>query len=471
MFLKSLLPVLLLTASTRAAGILYPANAADNVSPDTPLRLSFNAPPILSGHGKIQIFDAATDSPIEIIDTALPTNTQSIGTVPNFHYYPVTIDGKEADIHPKNDSLTFGKSYYIKIDAAVFQDDAGMSDKTSWHFTTKQSAPAPRETSPGHMTLTIAADGTGDFASVQGAVDSIPDNNTAPTTLFIKKGTYTGLVCFLNKHNLSFVGEDRKATVLRYANNNNFNNTSEMHIYHRGVLIAHHCNQLLFTNLTIRNTTPQGGSQAEAIILNGTPTSQASLTNLDLYSFQDTLQINGQAYIRDSYIEGDVDFMWGNGSSFFENCECKGLRSKAYFTQIRNPQGNHGFIYHHCTFDAAPNVNNIFLSRIEPARFPYSEVALIDCTITPNTVSPVAWKLDTPKGAAPGDTVIDAPNVHFWEFNSHTPDNQPLDTTRRLPTSRQLQQPQDAETITNYSNPTYILGSNYWSTPTPTSQR
>ena len=72
--------------------------------------------------------------------------------------------------------------------------------------------------------MTVAADGTGDFATVQGALDFVPDGNTAPTTIFVRKGTYTEIVYFTNKHSITLVGEDRKETVIAYSNNDRFNN-------------------------------------------------------------------------------------------------------------------------------------------------------------------------------------------------------------------------------------------------------
>ena len=152
-------------------------------------------------------------------------------------------------------------------------------------------------------------------------------------------------------------------------------------------------------------------------------------------SFQDTLQINGQAYITNCYIEGDVDFMWGKGPCFFENCEAKSLRSNAYYTQIRNPATNHGYVYKNCTFNGAAGVTGNFLSRIAPVQFPASEVVLINCTLT-DAVSPVAWRLDQ---------ATEAPDVHFWESNSHAPDGQPVDMSKRLPIAKQLKQPEDKQ--------------------------
>ncbi len=256
------------------------------------------------------------------------------------------------------------------------------------------------------------------------------------------------------------MGEDRKGTVIEYPNNAKFNGGNDGRVYHRGLFLAANCDDLVVKNLTLRNTTPQGGSQAEAIILNGTPTSRAILSGVDLYSYQDTLQINGQAYVSDCYIEGDVDFMWGTGPCFFEGCECKSLRSKAYYTQIRNPETNHGYVYYKCVFDGAAGITGNFLSRIEPIRFAFSEVVLIDCTLT-DAVGDAGWHLDGTKGVSQEDLGKGATKVRFWEFNSHSADGRAVDISHRLGISRQLAEPADAGLIADYSDPAKVLG-NGW---------
>ncbi len=169
---------------------------------------------------------------------------------------------------------------------------------------------------------------------------------------------------------------------------------------------------------------------------------------MDLYSHQDTLQINGQAYISNCYIEGDVDFMWGTGPCFFENCRIRALRSKSMYTQIRNPLSNHGYVYKNCTFEGASGVTDCILSRVLQTRFPASEVVLLDCTLT-QAVGPVGWHLDSPAAA---------PQVHFWEYNSRDPNGQPLDDSQRCAVSKRLTRERDAETIAHYSTPAWVLG-------------
>ena len=468
----------LFTASLGRAALqvtrFFPAADAAAVSPDTPLRLTFSAVPELGATGKIQIHDAVTQAVVETIDVQSPVGTKTIGGLDHYNYYTVLIAGSEATLVPKPGTLAYGHRYYVTIDAGAFKsgaDSFGSVDQpTAWRFTTKPAAPAPVS-----KRLTVAADGTGDFCTVQGALDSIPDGSVTPITLFIRKGTYREIIFFTNKHGITILGEDRRETVIAYANNAKFNASGGNpfagrtpnpgaenpraggNIYRRGMFLAHRVNDFTLANLTLRNLTPQGGSQAEALIVNGTTSARTVIKDVDFYSFQDTVQINGQAYLANCFIEGDVDFMWGTGPSFFENCAARTLRTGAYYTQIRNPATNHGFVYFHCTFEGAPGVTDNFISRIEPHRFPHSEVVLVDCVLGPG-VGAVGWQLQAPpKGTPPGGTEA----LRFWEANSRNPAGGAVDVSQRFPASRQLKPPGDAALINDYRNPAYVLGNDW----------
>jgi pectin methylesterase-like acyl-CoA thioesterase len=438
---------LLALASANALAATISPTSTGEYCPDTPVRLTFDAPPAL-GTGTIQLLDVQTNTPVESIDVAKPTLAHAIGGLSNVNYYPVLIDGNTAEIHFSK-PLDYGKKYSVIIpDGAITAAGKPLSFSPIL-FSTRAAPPAA-----GATKLTVDSLGhapSADFATLQAALDFIPAGNKAPTTILLKNGTYHEIIHFTNKHNIAIVGQDRKKTILAYPNNNKFNSDTSGGLYRRGMLLAQRCNDITLANMTFHNTTPRGGTQAESIILNGTATSRAIVANCDLISFQDTLQINGQGFVSNCYIEGDVDFMWGNGPVFFENCTCTTTRSKAYYTQIRNRPDKRGYIYYHCTFNGAPGIVDEFLARIDPRTFPASEVVLIDCTLT-NAVNPVGWKLDN---------ATEAPSVHFWEFNSHDPDGKPVDTSKRLPASRQLKQPEDAQIIANYSNPTWVLGDNW----------
>ncbi len=447
-----------------AAISLFPAAGATGVCPDTPLRLTFASPPA-PGTGLIRIIDASAEKAVDTIDVAQSTATKPIGGIPGFSYHPVIITGNEALVCPQPGVLVRGHSYYITLDAGTFQvggaASAPVTGSGNWHFTTRSDAPQA-----GAAKLTVAADGTGDFCTVQGALDFIPEGNTSPVTVFIRKGTYREIVVLTHRNAVTLLGEDRGQTVIAYANNALFNPDLNGNpfggakpdpsaadpaqggaVYRRGLLLAHRVEGLTIANLTLHNTTPVGGSQAETLILNGTTNARAILHDVDFFSYQDTVQLNGQTYLSNCRIEGDVDFMWGTGPCYFDGCTARSLRSGTYFTQIRNQATNHGFVYVRCNFEGAPGVAGSFLSRIAPARFPASEVVLLDCTLT-DAVAAAAWRFDQ---------AGDASGVHFWEAGSRRPDGQPVDMSRRFSGSRQLTA-DDAELIANYRSPAFVLG-------------
>jgi polygalacturonase/pectin methylesterase-like acyl-CoA thioesterase len=458
-----------------------PALNATSIIPDTRLTLTFNQPVAVGLSGTIRIYDTANPTtPVDTIDLTaanalmktlragstistqlLPVQNKTVGGLTNFNYYPITVSGSTVTIYPRNNVLGYGKTYFVTIDAGVFVDSsglsfAGISSPTGWRFSTKTAGPLSTAT-----TLVVAADGSGDFNTVQAALDWVPAANTTPRTIYIRKGTYFEQVYFNAKHSLTILGEDRAQSVIIYPNNNTFNNVSGS--YHRMVFQADRANNLVVANLTVKNSTPKGGSQAEALILNGTTTAQAIVTNVDLFSYQDTLQINGQGYVASSHISGDVDFMWGSGPCFFTGCEITALTSNAYYTQIRNGSAGHGYVYYRCTLNGATGVSGMNLARIDPAvsgGFPYSEVVWLDCVMGTATGSTYS----TPVGAAgwllnntPDQTAASAPNVHFWEYNSHYSDGTPLNVASRIGASRQLTLANDATTISNYSTPSYVL--------------
>ena len=471
---------------TLATTTLAPASGATGLAPDMRLTLTFNQPIAVGVMGTIKIYDASNPTtPVDTIDLVaatalmktlraastistqpLPVQNKTVGGLTNFNYYPITISGSTATIYPRNNVLTYNKSYFVTIDPGVFTDSsglafAGFSGNTGWTFSTKTVGPVSSTTR-----IVVAADGSGDFYTVQAALDFIPLGNTTPRTIFIKKGTYFEQVYFNGKHSITFLGEDRTQSIIVYPNNNTFNNVSGS--YHRMTFQADKASNVALVNLTVLNSTPKGGSQAEAVILNGTTTARAIISNVDLFSYQDTLQVNGQGYVTDSHISGDVDYMWGGGPCFFNNCRLTALSSGGYHTQIRNGSTGHGYVFLNCTLDAASGVSGMFLARIDPSAsggFPYSEVVWLNCVMGTfngstysTSIAPAGWLLNN----TPDQTAASAPNVHFWEYNSHYTDGTPLNVASRIGASKQLTMANDATTIANYSTPSYVLG-NSWS--------
>ena len=85
-----------------------------------------------------------------------------------FHFYPVICHGNKATIYLHNNMLEYGHEYEIKISKGTIE---GWNGKKSWTFRTKKKAP-----SADLRHIVVAADGSGDFSTLQGAMDWIPDS-------------------------------------------------------------------------------------------------------------------------------------------------------------------------------------------------------------------------------------------------------------------------------------------------------
>jgi pectate lyase len=228
-------------------------------------------------------------------------------------------------------------------------------------------------------------------------------------------------------------GEDRN-TLIRYPNNANLN-SQQRQVF--GVDAA----DFRLEYLTIENTTPKGGSQAEAFRGNN---QRLTLNYVNLISFQDTLWLQGSAFVNSSYIEGDVDFVWGNGGVYLQESEFRMVSSGGYLTQIRNRENGLGNVFLDCRLTAEPGVNGGWLSRIDPGVFPFSQVYFIDTRMGPH-IRPEGWLLNN---------ATTAPNVQFGEFNSRNLDGSPLNVSARAPFSRQL----TAAEAERFRNPAQVLG-------------
>ena len=272
--------------------------------------------------------------------------------------------------------------------------------------------------------LVVAPDGSGDFTTIQAAVDAVPVDSAERTTILVRRGTYAELVVVpREKKNLTVRGADRRGTIIAATNNAQLNPR-------RREMFSAEADDFVLENITLHNTPPRGGSQAEAIRVRA---DRVVLRDCDFKSFQDTLRLDGRVYVRDGSVEGDVDYVWGGGTVYFDRCTFHSVNN-GYLVQSRNGAGALGYIFVDCRFTAAPHVERCMLARIDPVRFPHSQVAFINSAMGPH-VAAAGWQLDKAPGAdAPGP----AARIRFGEFQSTDLAGNRLDVSARLPASRQV---------------------------------
>jgi pectin methylesterase-like acyl-CoA thioesterase len=338
--------------STMAAMALTPSNGTTGICYDTPLQINFSAAPRLRTAGKIRIYNANnTNSPVDTIDLSLcltndanyAANIQPYTIGGNtFNAFPVIITGNTASLYPHHGVLTSNQTYYVTVDNGTFTDSAGayfagISATNAWRFTTKPTGPA------NSTNLIVAPDHSGDFATVQGAVNFVPNGNTTPRNISIRDGVYREIVNINSRHNLNLRGQSRSGTVVGYPNNNSANPGAPW----RACFVVNG-NDCTLQTLTLTNMTPKGGGQAEAVDVEGTRT---IFYNLNLASYQDTFLIHSSGklvYFQDCLIQGDTDFMWGYGTVYITNSEIRALTAGAHVTQPRSPLGSNGFAFVDC---------------------------------------------------------------------------------------------------------------------------
>ncbi|MDR3401322.1 MAG: pectinesterase family protein [Chthoniobacter sp.] len=321
------------------------------------------------------------------------------------------MDGNVAFVRLRTGSLQYGESYFVRMEPGVFKEFGGVA--TGWRFTTKAAHVKNSDR------LVVAADGTGDFCTVRGAVDGIEPKRQRPVTIFVCKGRYEELVRVgPEQSHVSLVGEDRQGTIISYVNNEKLNPG-----WIQRAVLGVQGDDCVLENLTVQNRTPYKGSQAEAVFVSA---ERCTLRNATFLSFQDTLNVSGSVHVHDCLIEGDVDYVWGYGSALFERCELRSMHD-GYIVQARNPPGKPGYVFVNCRLTAAPEVRRCWLARIEADRFPASQVAFVRCQMGPHILA-AGWQAT---GSAKGD-------LRFGEFLSTDLAGQPLKVSARDVSGRQL---------------------------------
>lgn len=229
--------------------------------------------------------------------------------------------------------------------------------------------------------ITVAKDGTGDFTTVQEAINAVIDSNSSVTTIFIKKGIYKEkLRLSESKMNVHFIGEDVNSTVLTYDDYASKKDSSGKDIGTSGSSSFFiFGNGFSAENITFENSSGPVG-QAVAVRITG---DKARFINCRFLGFQDTLYTHGtgsRQYYRNCYIEGTVDFIFGAATALFDSCVIYGKKA-GFFTAASTPQGTaYGYVFRNCRFTGDAPAGSFYLGR--PWR-PYAKVLIMNSYLGP----------------------------------------------------------------------------------------
>ncbi len=174
------------------------------------------------------------------------------------------------------------------------------------------------------------------------------------------------------------------------------------------------------------NITPINGTQAEALKLNGV---KCVIANCEYFSYQDTVLIDGKVYFKDCMLEGDVDFIWGTGTVFFQSCEIRANDNGGYNVMARNDNTVHGYAFADCKFTRKTTATTTqYLGRDTGASYPYTEIVYLNCTMGPH-IPAIGWQINAS---------IDATNIVFAEYKSVNESGALISTSARHAKSKQF---------------------------------
>ncbi|HWB83643.1 MAG TPA: pectinesterase family protein [Bryobacteraceae bacterium] len=311
---------------------------------------------------------------------------------------------------------------------------------------------------PEDKTLYVAADGTGDFYSIQRAIDVAPADGAV---ISIAPGTYRE-VLDVDKPNIHLrsARTDASETVIVFDKSAGTAGGTT-----RSATVNVRGDNFFAENLTFANdfnaTHPQlpQGSQALALLVTG---DRAVFRNMRFLGNQDTLYAANKRclasasqpcapsrqYFSHCYIEGNVDFIFGNSKAVFDHCEIHSTpHSEGFLTaQSKNsPNEDSIYVFDHCKLTAAPGVANVYLGR--PWR-PYASVVFLNTEMGGHIV-PAGWR-----EWHPGET-HSIETAYYAEYNSTGPGAHPGE---RDPHTKKL----TAAEAARYESPTFLAGTDGW---------
>ncbi|MFN3639793.1 MAG: pectinesterase family protein [Flavobacterium sp.] len=256
-------------------------------------------------------------------------------------------------------------------------------------------------------TLVVAKDGTGNFTSLQEAIQSLPSFPSERQFIYVKKGIYYEKVVLPEWNpNVTIIGEDANHTIISFDDHfDKVNKGRNSTFYTPTLLVA--ADDVLLKNLTIENSS---GDVGQAIALSIT-SHRVRVVGCRILGNQDTLYLSGtgKKYFFNCHIEGTTDYIFGNAPVFFEECT---LHSKkdSYITAASTPEHQeYGFVFSKCQLTSESNLTKLYLGR--PWR-PYATTVFLHCFIE----APIA-----PQGWHPWNQPEAEMKVFYAEFKNYGP--------------------------------------------------
>ena len=227
--------------------------------------------------------------------------------------------------------------------------------------------------------IIVARDGSGDYRTLQDAVDAIPEGNDKDTEILMRRGVYREKVV-IHRNRVRIIGEDAEDTIITW---NGCAMDPDENGQEKGTFLSATLmttgNDIIMENLTIRNDAGDGRDVGQAVAVYAAG-DRGTWLNCRMIAHQDTLfcgpirmpntladigarrgcaeavnrvedghLTHSRQYFEHCYIEGDVDFIFGCYRCWFEDCTLfMGNRGGWYTAANTNEEQPYGMVFHGC---------------------------------------------------------------------------------------------------------------------------
>ncbi|MEI9806833.1 MAG: pectinesterase family protein [Bacteroidota bacterium] len=306
-------------------------------------------------------------------------------------------------------------------------------------------------TAPPNTSLVVAQDGSGDYSTVQAAINAAPTGLTVPYIIFIKNGKYKEKITIpSNKPFLQLVGESVGNVILYYTDGASDPLPGGGTVgTQNSASFTVNANDFSAFNITFSNTYGDG-TQAVAVLVNA---DRAVFKNCRFLGNQDTLYIKGNGtprhYFKNCYIDGNVDFIFGSSIAVFDSTvvypKSRTTSGSSYITAANTPPGQaYGYVFRDCKIPNNTGATSYVLGR--PWQNSTGSVPLTNNkvvflnTMMGTSIAPEGWSI--------WDAGTNTSLIYYGEYQSKFFNGNPVSISQRVPWSFQLNAT-EAATYTN----------------------
>ncbi|MDR3704814.1 MAG: pectinesterase family protein [Paludibacteraceae bacterium] len=372
-----------------------------------------------------------------------------VGSVPvTINGNPVVVSTNDSIIGLNYTNLPYNTAVTVSLPAGCVTDTCGNAFAgTSFIInTTAKVAKA--------FDFVVAKDGTGDYTTVQAAINAAPNNSATRTLIYIKNGIYKEKVTIpVRKTKISLIGENVDKTIITWkecsstatdstgASAGGTDNSYSVVVF---------SDDFYAENITIRNdydyhNGTDANKQSVAFEHQG---DKHVMKNCKFYSFQDTYypkKADKRQYLLNCSFQGGTDFIFGSGTAFFDTCSIRPVRGGQFLTAPSAVTKKFGFVFNNCTVSradttiwgtsASDTIKLFYLGR------PWGDntrSVYINAKMDSALIQPTGWSIW-------GATDTYYTTAYFAEYNSRSAGGSLMPTASRVSWSNQLTSTQAAQ--------------------------